>query len=217
MLQVSIIIPTKNEPYINTLISEIHRELKDIKHEIIVVDKSEKSPKIINAKLVIQKSDGLGNAFLEGLSESNGDVVVLMDGDGSHGPKDIRNLLNKIDRYDIVVGSKYIGGSKVEDPFYRVAISHCANSIARFILGLKIKDPVSGFAAIRKSVLNNIKLNPIGYKIITELIYKATKKEYKITESVFTFHKRKKGQSKFNFKEIFRFVKLILRLRLTGR
>ncbi|MBS3052190.1 MAG: glycosyltransferase [Candidatus Aenigmarchaeota archaeon] len=217
MSLVSIIIPIKNEPYIDTLIYDIHHELKNIKHEIIVVDKSENRPNIKNAKLIVQKSDGLGKAFLEGLKESKGNIIVLMDGDGSHDPKDIRSLLRKIDENDIVIGSKYISGSKVEDPFLRVAISHCANSIARFILGLKIKDPVSGFAAIKRRVLEDIKLNPIGYKVVTELIYKATKKGYRIVESTFIFHKRKEGQSKFNFNEIFRFVRLVLRLKLIGR
>ncbi len=217
MKLVSIIIPTKNEPYINTLISEIHKELNNLKHEIIVVDKSEESPKIKNAELIIQKSDGLGNAFLEGFNLIKGDVIVLMDGDGSHDPKDLKNLLKNIKENDIVIGSKYIHGSKVEDPFYRVVISHGANLITRFFLGINIRDPVSGFAAIRRDVMNKIKLYPIGYKIITELIYKATKKNYKISEVQFVFHKRKRGQSKFNFKEIFRFIRLILRLKFLGR
>ena len=95
MSLVSIIIPIKNEPYIDTLIYDIHHELKNIKHEIIVVDKSENRPNIKNAKLIVQKSDGLGKAFLEGLKESKGNIIVLMDGDGSHDPKDIRSLFRK--------------------------------------------------------------------------------------------------------------------------
>ena len=66
---VSIIIPIKNEPAIQQLIDEINNEIKQT-HEIIIVDKSDVKPKINGAKVVVQRSDGLGNAFVEGLTQS---------------------------------------------------------------------------------------------------------------------------------------------------
>jgi len=73
---ISILIPTKDEPFVNKLICEIHKELKNIRHEVIVIDKSKIPPKMRNARIVIQKSDGLGNAVLEGLEHSR--VMVLL-------------------------------------------------------------------------------------------------------------------------------------------
>jgi len=58
-MMISILIPTKNEPLINDLIEELHKQIKQ-HHEIVVVDKSDKSPFIKNARYVRQKSDGLG-------------------------------------------------------------------------------------------------------------------------------------------------------------
>jgi len=213
----SVIIPTKNEPLINELISEIHNVLKNINHEIIVVDKSDKVPEINGAKLIIQKSDGLGNAIMEGIRNSKGDIIITMDGDFSHDPKDIKNLLLGIDKgYDIVIGSKYIKGGKTEDPFIRVMISTIANFFARKFLGIKVKDPMSGFSAVKRKVYENVKLNPLGYKIMMELIYKAQKLGYKVGEAPITFHQRKAGKSKFNIKEVIRFLKLLFRLRFKG-
>ena len=62
---VSIIIPTKDEPAIQELIDEINKTIKQ-KHEIIIVDKSKFKPNIQDAKVISQRSDGLGNAFVEG-------------------------------------------------------------------------------------------------------------------------------------------------------
>ena len=63
---VSIIIPIKDEPAIQELIYEINNEIKQ-SHEIIIVDKSSVEPKIEGAKVIAQSSNGLGNAFVEGL------------------------------------------------------------------------------------------------------------------------------------------------------
>jgi len=62
MMKISVLIPIKDEPYINYLVEDIHKALKKIKHEVIVIDKSDIQPKIKNAKLVLQKSNGLGKA-----------------------------------------------------------------------------------------------------------------------------------------------------------
>jgi glycosyltransferase involved in cell wall biosynthesis len=69
----SIIIPIKDEPAIQELIDDINNKIKQ-NHEIIIVDKSKVTPNIQNARIIFQRSDGLGNAFVEGLCEAKGDV-----------------------------------------------------------------------------------------------------------------------------------------------
>src|SRR3990170_5125493 len=96
MMKISVLIPIKDEPYINYLVEDIHKALKKIKHEVIVIDKSDIQPKIKNAKLVLQKSNGLGKAVLEGLKHASGNVIVTMDGDGSHRASDILKLINEL-------------------------------------------------------------------------------------------------------------------------
>jgi len=214
MRKVSIIIPIKNEPHIDELVKNINRVLPKIKHEIIIVDKSDKPPKIKDAKLVIQKSDGLGNAVIEGLKSSTGDVIITMDGDGSHRPEDLPELIEKTKNFDIVIGSKYVTDGRTEDKLYRIIISKIFCTSVSFFLGLNVKDNMSGFGAVRRKVYEKIKPNPRGFKINMELLYKAKKFRFKATEVPILFLKRRFGKSKGTLREGFRTIRFILELKL---
>ncbi|MEM5836141.1 MAG: glycosyltransferase [candidate division WOR-3 bacterium] len=216
MKKVSIIIPTKDEPYIQELVKKIHKILKT-EHEIIVVDKSKTTPKLKYARVIKQKSDGLGKAFLEGLNFARGDIIVLMDGDGSHRPEDLPKLIEKTKEYDIVIGSRYVKGGKTKDKFYRILISKFYCFLASLILGLKIKDNMSGFSAVRREVYEKIKLDPLGFKINTELLFKAKKSGFKTSEIPIVFEKRKEGKSKGNLREGIKTLRFILELKLECR
>lgn len=213
---ISILIPTKNEPYIQKLVEEIQRVLKP-KHEIIVIDKSDSPPRISGAKLIRQKSNGLGNAVVEGLQYARGEVIVVMDGDGSHRPEDITKLLKKIGSYDIVIGSRFVAKGKTKDPEHRKIVSLIFRKLASLILNLKIEDSMSGFAAFKKEVLKNLRLKPLGYKIIMEILFKA--RNCKIYEVPIIFERRKAGEGKVGINkagiaEAFRILRYVLELRL---
>lgn len=192
---ISIIIPTKNEPYINYLIRDIHNRVRE-KHEIIVVDKSDTKPKITGAKLIIQKSDGLGHAVLEGLNVSKGEYIVMMDGDGSHDPKYINVMYKYVKNYNIVVGSKYMKGGHTEDQGRRVIVSKIFNFLITAFLGLKVKDIMSGYAMFNRKIFDNIILKPKGFKLLMEIIYKS---KAPVKEIPVIFYKRKAGKSKVGY------------------
>lgn len=213
-MKVSVLIPTKNEPLINELIKKIHQALKNFKHEIIVIDKSDTIPNIKNAKLVIQESDGLGKAILEGLLHATGDVIVTMDGDFSHDPKDLPRLIETSKHVDIVIGSRFIKGGKTTDETHRKLISRAYRRFASFILGIDVKDNMSGFAVIKKKVYDTLQLDPIGYKINLEIMYKSKKHDFKVKEVPIWFTKRKAGKSKAGIKEALRTLFFILNLKL---
>jgi dolichol-phosphate mannosyltransferase len=218
-MRISILIPTKNESLINKLIEEIHGVLRNFNHEIIVIDKSDVKPNIRNAKLVIQKSDGLGKAILEGLAYATGDIIVTMDGDFSHDPNDLPKMLEKINEYDVVIGSRFVYRGITEDVTYRKFITFLFRKFASLILGLNVEDSMSGFAAIKRHVYENLKLKPIGYKINMEIMFKAKKKNYKICEVPIVFHKRRAGKSKvgisfLGLKEGFRVIRYLIELKL---
>jgi len=217
-MKVSIIIPAKNEPGINKLVKEIHRELADINHEIIVVDKSTVPPKIKNAKLVLQKSDGLGRAVLEGVEATHGDVIVTMDADFSHRPEDIKKLLDKTRDYDIVIGSRFVKGGRTTDVMHRKIASFIMRKLTALVLGLPVEDTMSGFAAVKSEVYKKLKLNPMGYKINMEILYRGKEAGFKIAEVPITFRKRKYGKSKVGFSfsgitEIFRIFIYMIKLK----
>jgi dolichol-phosphate mannosyltransferase len=212
---VSIIIPIKDEPAIQELIDEINIKIKQ-NHEIIVVDKSKDAPDIDNGRMISQRSDGLGNAFLEGLSQSRGDVIALMDGDGSHRPEDLNNLLARIGEYDIALGSKLVEGGQSHDTIDRKAVTFAFSLLTRFILWTDIKDPMTGFMAAKRSVFEGLTLKPRGFKIVIEIVYKS---RAKTAEVPILFQERQGGSSKAGFnadgiKEVYRIIKLLLELRL---
>jgi dolichol-phosphate mannosyltransferase len=214
-MPVSIIIPTKNEPRIQDLVDEINREIEQ-KHEIIIVDKSDSIPKVAGAKVYAQKSDGLGNAVLEGMEVSRGDPVVIMDGDGSHDPKDLAEMLKVSKDYEIVIGSKFVPGGRANYPISRLIVSRFFNTFARIILGIGVRDSMSGFAVMRRRVFERITLRPKGFKIVIETVYKSGAKVF---EHPITFRERKGGESKVGFnlrglREAYRIISLLVNLRM---
>jgi len=193
-MKISVLIPTKNEPVINDLIKNIHLVLRKFNHEIIVIDKSDITPNIK-------------------------DAIVTMDGDFSHEPRDLLKLIEKVGRYDIVIGSRFVSGGINEDEIHRKIISFLFRKFASFILGLSIEDSMSGFIAVKRHVYENLYFNPIGYKINTEIMFKSKKKNYKICEVPIIFHKRKAGKTKagissLGLKEGLNIIRYVFELRL---
>ena len=209
-MRVSIIIPTKDEPNVQELVDEVNRELRNVKHEVIVVDKSERDLKLRGANVLKQRSKGLAKAIIEGIENAKYDRVIVMDGDFSHDPRDVKKLLNVLKHSDLVIGSKYVKGARDESPLSRKLISRTANLLAKFLLGFKVKDCISGFFGFKK--VRGIKLRGVGFKLSTELLFKL-KGKAKVEEVPINFRKRKYGRSKFSLLEIFKFLILLVRLR----
>jgi len=174
---VSIIIPCKNEPYLNRLVSEIAKCLT-YSHEILV-----------------QTEPGLANAVMCGIKNSKGEILVVIDGDGSHKPQNLNTMVSLVSTYPIVVGSRYANGGISKDYPLRQFLSKLFCKITRAILKLKIEDPMSGFVAIHRQVFNSVYLHPFGYKFLLELLVKS-KGRYRIFEYPIVFEKRKRGCSK---------------------
>jgi dolichol-phosphate mannosyltransferase len=147
---------------------------------------------------------GLIPAILEGVESSKGENILIMDADFSHPPETIPHLVEELrqDPNCIVIASRYISsGSIVGWPYKRRVISRGAAKIARH--GLKVRnvtDPMSGFFAFPRHVIENIKFDTKGFKILLEILVKS--RDIKVKEVPYTFHDRKSGQSKMNFNVI---------------
>lgn len=241
MNKVSILLPTYNErDNIIPLISEIQNQLKDIQYEIIVID--DDSPdgtwKVVaelekdNDKLIrLIRRRGktcLTTAISEGIHSAEGDIVVWMDADLSMPPEKIKDLLNKInDGYDISVGSRYVPGGgtviieKSKDSMLATVLSFLMNYIIQKLLDSSFKDYTSGFAAVRKKVFDDIKLQGDYGEYFIDFIYRAIKNGYRVIEVPYISQARKYGISKTgtNLLQYFRrgkkYIWTTLRLRLT--
>jgi len=229
--QVSIIIPTYNESenIIQVLKSIVEHLPEDIATEAIVVD--DNSPdgtgKIVDdyindeqnkigwsVDIIHRKTkSGLSSAILDGIERSSGETIVVMDSDFSHPPKIIPRLIEeiKISKYDIVIASRYTEGGEVSGwSTKRKLISKGATGIAKVGLGVNESDPMSGFFAFNRNILEGIKFDALGYKVLLEILVKA--KDAKVKEIPYTFTNRTLGSSKLDSSTMLDFVKSVWKL-----
>lgn len=144
-----------------------------------------------------------------------------MDADFSHDPKDLPRFIEKINDYDLVIGSRYCNGVNVINwPLRRLILSYGANVYTKIITGLPIKDATGGFKCFRASALKKIDLRSIktnGYGFQIEMNYRLWKSGAKITEIPIIFIDRRSGVSKMNKSIIYEAIFLVWKLRFLFR
>jgi dolichol-phosphate mannosyltransferase len=150
---------------------------------------------------------GLGTAYIQGFTWALGeraDLVIQMDADFSHSPAYIPQFLEQIQNYDVVVGSRYVSGGKLDERWSwgRWFLSWWANSVwVRLILGVKTKDATAGFKCWRTNALRAVGLERIksnGYVFQVEMCYVAEKVGLRIKEIPIYFEDRRIGRSKMS-------------------
>jgi dolichol-phosphate mannosyltransferase len=151
------------------------------------------------------RKEGLGPAYLAGFRralELGAELVVEIDCDFSHDPADVPRLLAAADEADLVLGSRYVEGGKVEDwGVVRRAISAGGSIYARLLLGVPIRDLTGGFKCFRRAVLETIDLDAIhsrGYAFQIELTYRALRRGFHVREVPIRFVDREVGGSKMS-------------------
>jgi dolichol-phosphate mannosyltransferase len=140
-----------------------------------------------------------------------------MDGDFSHPPQTIPRMVEELrDSCDIVVASRYIrGGSVIGWPFKRRLMSKGATKIAQVSLGIEVKDPMSGFFAFRRRIIEGVKFDAIGYKMLLEILVKT--KGLRVKEVPYTFINRVAGASKLDSSVMLDYCKAVWRLYRYGK
>ena len=229
--QVSIIIPTYNESEnIIRVLKSIGEHLPEgIAAETLVID--DNSPdgtgKIVEDYITDSHNEigytievihrktkrGLSSAILDGIQHSTGETIVIMDSDFSHPPKIIPQLVEEIEtsKCDIVIASRFIPGGAINGwSTKRKLISKTAKGIAKAGLGVNESDPMSGFFAFKRKILDGIKFDAIGYKMLLEILVKT--KGAKVKEIPYTFTDRTRGSSKLDSSTMLDYVKSVWRL-----
>ncbi|MDP9406135.1 MAG: polyprenol monophosphomannose synthase [Actinomycetota bacterium] len=148
---------------------------------------------------------GLGPAYRAGfaLGLARGfDALCEMDADLSHDPADLPRLLTTLERADLVVGSRYVpGGSVVDWPWHRLALSRGGNRYVRAVTGLPVRDATSGYRVYRRAVLETLDLATVrsdGYSFQLELALRAWRLGFRVVEVPITFVERSEGASKIS-------------------
>lgn len=227
-----IVIPTYNErENIVQLINDIFLlKIPDLK--IIVVDDNspdKTADAVVQAQTVypdlylVRRNGklGIGSAYIAGFKKAlslNAELILEMDADFSHDPKDLPRLIAACENgAELAIGSRKIKGGKIIGwNFKRHLMSNGAMFFARFILGLKTRDITAGFRCFRRAVLEKINIDTIksnGYAFQEELLYRTEKLDFKIEEIPVTFKDRELGKSKLGKKEIKEFFVIIFKLK----
>jgi dolichol-phosphate mannosyltransferase len=231
MKKTLVIIPTYNEK-INAekMLQEIFNLYPEI-HLLFIDDGSPDQTADIIKKYqptnphlhLIERSGklGLGTAYIRGFKwaiTNEFDQVVTMDCDFSHDPNSIKEFITALEKYDLVIGSRYCGGIRIINwPMHRLLLSFFASLYARIITGSPFTDATGGFNAYSIKALKALKLDgvfSIGYAFQIELKFKIWSKKFSFTEVPITFYERTIGHSKMNKKIIFEAVVNVLILRL---
>ena len=148
---------------------------------------------------------GLGLSYIDGLQRAlrtDATHVFQMDADLSHDPADVPRLLAASAHADLVIGSRYVPGGRIDNwPKQRMMLSAFANRYIRAITGLQINDSTSGFRCWRREALQRLPLHQItsdGYAFLVELAWEAASAGCRITEVPITFVERRHGASKLS-------------------
>ncbi len=233
-----VMIPTYNErENIAFLVSEILKlGIKNL-HVVVVDDNSpDGTSSLVNEiarknksvhLLLRTKNRGRGAAGRDGFLyclKQGADVIIEMDGDFSHHPKYIPQMLKEITAYDLVLGSRLVeGGHDIGRGIMRRTVTRLANFYITFMLGIRVKDCNSGFRCFRRELLDKINVQALeseGPSIVQEVLFKAHLRGAKIREIPIDFINRTKGKSKLGLRELAMGYWMVLKLKLlhlTGR
>ncbi|HEX6240370.1 MAG TPA: glycosyltransferase family 2 protein [Polyangiales bacterium] len=223
-LDVSVVLPTFNESAsLPVLVPRIAAALSQagLDGEIIVVDDNSPDGTADVARelagrypvRVLKRTDerGLATAVLRGFAMSEAEVVVVMDADGSHPVEALGNMVRLIltDKAQLVVGSRHVpGGGSKDWPLFSRFKSRFAASLT---LGLtSMTDPTTGFMAIRRSLLPGLALDPVGWKIVLEIVVKAS--PVRLAEVPIVFTDREHGESKQSVGVLMEYFKHLYKL-----
>ncbi len=223
-VRTALILPTYNErDTLPRLVAALRPLVPAMDLEVIVVDDaSPDGTAEVAAALAAEGSvpmrvvrrpgkAGLASAVLAGAAVASAPVVAVMDCDGSHPPQVLPVLVAAVQGgADLAVASRYVPGGSIERwPAWRRLASLVATAGARLLLRLPVRDPLSGYFAVRREVLVRDYWG-VGFKILLEVL--ARNPGLAVVEVGYTFTDRAAGHSKLSPREVVAYLRLIGRL-----
>ncbi|MEO3703642.1 glycosyltransferase [Trichormus azollae] len=232
----SLVIPTyKERNNIENIINILSRLLDEAvpgNYELIIVDDDSPDltwelaqsllPDYPQLRVMRRQEEwGLSSAVIRGWQVATGRILGVIDGDLQHPPELLIQLLQKIEQgADLALASRHVDGGGVSSwSVIRRFLSRGAQVLGLIILpGVlgRVTDPMSGYFMVRRSAIAGATMNPVGYKILLEVIGRGQVRE--IAEAGYIFRERTEGESKVTWKQYIEYIQHLIRLRVsTGR
>ncbi|MCF2147522.1 glycosyltransferase [Desmonostoc muscorum LEGE 12446] len=232
-IQLSLVIPTykerENIQKIVTILSQVLDEFIPGDYELIVVDDDspDRTWEVAQSLMhrysqlqVMRRQDekGLSSAVIRGWQAARGRILGVIDGDLQHPPEVLTQLLSEIQHgADLAVASRHIEGGGVSSwSLVRRLLSRGAQVLGLIILPSvvgRLSDPMSGYFMVCRSAISGATLNPVGYKILLEVVGRGRLPT--IAEVGYVFCERKEGESKVTWKQYVEYLHHLLRLRFS--
>lgn len=208
--EVAVIIPAYCESdNLKILLPRLRKTLPGV--YVVVVDDSECPMEYSNVVTIHRGTKkGRGSAVLDGmkcvLRKPYIQYVIEMDADLAHDPGECRRLIEASEHSDMVIGSRYMHGSRIENwPMYRLVQSRIINFFLRFLLGLRLTDFTNGFRLYKRPVVEFLVKTGVkekGFIALSEIAYKVHRHGFRISEVPVSFNDRKFGISNANLREL---------------
>jgi dolichol-phosphate mannosyltransferase len=234
-LKFSLVIPTYNEaPNVLAMVQKLSHLLDSVMpgdYELIVVDDDspDRTWEVAQALrsdypclqvMRRQQERGLSTAVIRGWQVARGEILGVIDGDMQHPPQVLLNMLEAIDLgADLAVASRHVNGGGVSDwSATRRFLSRGAQVLGLLVLPNvvgRVSDPMSGYFMVRRTAIELQVLNPLGYKILLEVLGRGNVD--RVTEVGYVFQERLEGESKVTWKQYVDYILHLLRLRSRGR
>jgi dolichol-phosphate mannosyltransferase len=170
--------------------------------------------------LLREKRRGRGAAGIDGFKAAvarQPELVIEMDGDFSHQPRFIPDLIAASSVYDVVLGSRFVKGGKDADRnFARKFITYLVRKFIRSRFHFPVEDVSSGYRCFKREVLERIDLDDlisVGPSLVLEILYKAYLRDFKIGEIPIVFVDRKKGKTKLSFLTLLETLIMVLKFK----
>jgi dolichol-phosphate mannosyltransferase len=231
----SLIVPTYNESKNLAKLVEILTQLLNNyfqeNYELIIVDDDSPDltwqvgldlmPNYPQLRVMRRQGEkGLSTAVIRGWQASQGEILGVIDGDLQHPPETLIKMLDEmVNGADLVVASRHVEGGGVSDwGFMRRVLSRGAQMLGLLILPNvigRVSDPMSGYFMVRRSAIANYPMNPLGYKILIEVLGRGNIGS--VAEVGYVFQERQEGESKVTWRQYVDYILHLLRLRSRGR
>ena len=222
-MKLSVVIPALNEEGIvgKTVKSVPQKKLKDLgfETEIIVVDNASKDKtaeeaRDAGAKVVYEKKRGYGNAYIRGLNETNGDIIVMGDADGTYPLNEVYEFIQPIltEDAEFVMGSRLKGNIKkgAMPALHRYIGNPFLTWMLNVLFSTGISDAHCGMRAMTKEAWNKLNLKTGGMEFASEMVIEASRKKLKIAEVPIAYYPRK-GESKLSsFSDGWRHIRFMM-------
>lgn len=201
---VSLIIPARNEA---RNIAWVLEQVPDSVSEVILVDGESTDATLITARtcrpdirVVPQDGPGKGSALRTGFLAATGDVIVMMDADGSMAPQEISHFLHFLDNgFDFVKGSRFIpGGGSLDITWFRRLGNRFLLAVFNMLYQSDLTDLCYGFCAFHRRYLDHLALTATGFEIEAEMTVRSLQAGLRIAEVPSLEMPRRAGKSNLN-------------------